>query len=75
MHLFKLLAKGGPLGLVHSMREAWVARRIQQVTLHMEMERDLHRQAMDHLRFQQRRLLDLQRDITYRAATYWRSLS
>ncbi len=74
MKLFKALIQGGPLGLFHALREAWVSNRIYRVVALMDQERELHRQNTELLRGEMQRLLLRQAHINQRAAAYWREL-
>lgn len=75
MKLFKALAQGGPVGLAHAVREAWIAHRIRHVSGLMEHERELHRENTAMLRAEMSRLVLRQANAAQRAATYWRGLS
>lgn len=75
MKLFKALIQGGPVGLAHTVREAWIARRIRQVSALMDQERELHRMHTQQLRTEFNRLLLRQAHITQRATSFWRALS
>ena len=74
MKLFKTLMKGGPVGLAHAVREAWIAHRISQVSELMDRESDLHRLHAQQLRSEFNRLLLRQAEATQRAASLWRAL-
>lgn len=75
MTLFKCLAQGGPVGLAHALREAWIAHRIRRVALFLDQERDLHREHMAQLHAELRRQAQRQVSATQRAAAFWRALS
>jgi hypothetical protein len=74
MTLFKRLAKGGPVGLAHALREAWTAHRIRSVARCLDQERELHREHMAQLQSELRRLVLRQACTTQRAAAFWREL-
>lgn len=74
MNFFKRLAQGGPVGLVHALREAWVAHQIRHVSMLMERERSLHLEHMAQLRGELNRLVLRQANATQRAAAFWRAL-
>lgn len=75
MKLFKALAQGGPLGLAHVLREAWIAHRLHRISTLMERERALHRLHMSQLRAERDRLALHQVSTTQRAAAFWRAMS
>lgn len=75
MKLFKALAQGGPVGLAHAVREAWIAHRIRHVSTMLEQETALHRENTAMLHREMNRLLLRQANAAQRAATYWRGLS
>lgn len=75
MKFFKAVTLGGPLGLAHALREAWVARRIRHIAWCIDQERSLHRAHMAQLRREQLALELRQAAITQRASAFWRSLS
>jgi cell division protein FtsL len=75
MKLFKALAQGGPVGLAHAVREAWIAHRIRQVITMLDQETALHRENQAMLNMEMNRLLLRQANAAQRAATYWRGLS
>lgn len=74
MTFFKSFIHGGPLGLTHALREAWIARRIRQVSALMDQERELHRMHTQQLRSEFNRLLLRQAHINQRATSFWRAL-
>lgn len=74
MTIFKSLAKGGPVGLVHAVREAWLASRIRHISALMDNERDLHREHMQQLRTEFNRLLLRKAGANQRATSFWREL-
>lgn len=74
MTFFKSFIHGGPLGLAHALREAWIARRIRQVSALMDQERELHRMHTQQLRTEFNRLLLRQAHINQRATSFWRAL-
>ena len=75
MTVLKTLVQGGPVGIAHALREAWLARRIRRVSTYMTRERELHREHVDQLRAELDALLARQVSATHRAASYWRALS
>ena len=75
MTLFKALVQGGPVGLVHALREAWIAHRIRQVSANLEQERELHRAHTTLLSLEMKRLLMRQTEVTHRATSFWRAMS
>lgn len=75
MKLFKAIAQGGPVGLAHAIREAWLARRIRRVSILMDRERQLHREHMAQLRAELDSLAVAKTSATNEAARYWRALS
>lgn len=75
MTLFKAITQGGPVGLVHAMRQAWLARRIRRVSTMMDRERLLHREHMAQLRAELDHLAAAKTAATNDAAQYWRALS
>ncbi len=75
MNVLKMLAIGGPVGLAHAVREAWVARRIRLVATYMDRERDLHREHMAQLRNELDALVSQQIRATARATSFWKGLS
>lgn len=50
MNYLKTLAFGGPVGVAHALREAWLARRMRRICTYMDRERALHREHMAQLR-------------------------
>lgn len=74
MKLFKAIVKGGPVGLVHALREAWIANRIKAVSTMLDRERELHRENTQQLRAELHKLALRQVQATQRAATFWRAL-
>ena len=75
MTLFKAITQGGPVGLAHALREAWLARRIRRVSILMDRERQLHREQMAQLRAELDALSVAKTTATNDAASYWRALS
>ena len=75
MNLLKILILGGPLGLAHALREAWVARRIRRIATYMDRERALHREYMAQLRAELDALQARQISSAARAASFWKGLS
>ncbi len=75
MPLFKSFVHGGPVGLAHAIREAWIAKRIRQVSTLIDLERELHREQTAQLRLELNRLLLRQADATQRATSFWRAMS
>lgn len=75
MTLFKAITHGGPVGLVHALRQAWLARRIRRVSMLMDRERQLHREHMALLRAELDALVVAKATATTDAASYWRALS
>ena len=75
MKLFKALAQGGPVGLVHAVREAWIAHRIRHVSAMQAQEAALLSENTAMLHQEMNRLLLRQANAAQRAATYWRGLS
>lgn len=75
MNVFKTLVHGGPVGLAHALREAWLARRMRCVAQLMARERQLHLQHMAQLRAEQDALHLRQISAASRAASFWRALS
>lgn len=75
MNVFKTIAIGGPVGLAHAVREAWVARRIRRIATYMDRERALHREYMAQLRAELDALQAQQISSTARAASFWKGLS
>lgn len=75
MTLFKALIQGGPLGLAHAVREAWIAHRIHQVSNHLDMERELHREHTAQLQHELKSLMLRQASVTQRATSFWRAMS
>lgn len=73
--LFKTFVVGGPLGLAHALREAWLAHRIHRVSTYITRERALHREHMEQLRAEQDALLARQVSATHRATSFWKGLS
>ena len=75
MNFLKTLALGGPVGLAHALREAWLARRMRRICTFMDRERALHREHMAQLRTELSALAERQADGAQRAARFWRALS
>ena len=75
MNVLKAIAIGGPVGLAHAVREAWVARRIRRIATYMDRERALHREYMAQLRAELDALQAQQISSTARAASFWKGLS
>lgn len=75
MKLFKAFVHGGPVGLAHAVREAWIAHRIRQVSSHLDMERELHREHTAQLQHELKGLMLRQVTVTQRAASFWRAMS
>ena len=75
MTVFKTIPIGGPVGLAHAVREAWVARRIRRIATYMDRERALHREYMAQLRAELDALQAQQISSTARAASFWKGLS
>lgn len=75
MKLFKSIVKGGPVGLLHAIREAWIENQIRSTAQMLNCERDLHRKNMQQLHSELNRLLLRQSNATQRAASFWRGLS
>lgn len=75
MNVLKAIAIGGPVGLAHVVREAWVARRIRRIAIYMDRERALHREHMDQLRAELDALQAQQISSTARATSFWKGLS
>lgn len=71
---FKALLQGGPVGMFHAMREAYISHRIHRVAILMDQERELHREHIELLRRQMNRLLLRHAHVTQRAASFWRAL-
>lgn len=74
MTIFKRFAKGGPVGIVHALREAWTAHQIRHVSMLMERERSLHLEHTAQLRGELNRLVLRQANAAQRAAAFWRAL-
>lgn len=75
MNVLKTLILGGPVGLAHAVREAWVARRLRRVATLMDRERALHREHMAQLRAELDALQSRQISSSARAASFWKGLS
>lgn len=75
MNFLKTLALGGPVGLAHALREAWLERRMRRICTYMDRERALHREHMAQLRAELSALAQRQASSAQRAARYWRALS
>lgn len=75
MNVSKSFVLGGPVGIAHALREAWIARRIRRVALYMDRERALHRAHMAQLRAELDALLARQISATARATSFWKGLS
>jgi hypothetical protein len=75
MKLLKALAMGGPVGLIHAAREAWIANRITHISAMLDRERALHRANTANLRGELNQLAMRQVRATQRASAFWRSLS
>ena len=75
MNVLKTIAIGGPLGLAHALREAWIARRMRRIATLIERERALHRENMALLRAELDALQSRQISTTARAASFWKGLS
>lgn len=75
MTLFKAITQGGPVGLVHALRQNRLERRIRRVSHLMDRERQLHREHMAQLRAELDRLAVAKTTATNDAASYWRALS
>lgn len=75
MNALKTLILGGPVGLAHAVREAWVARRLRRVASLMDRERALHREHMAQLRAELDALESSHISATARAASFWKGLS
>ncbi|UCV00723.1 hypothetical protein [Acidovorax radicis] len=75
MNLLKTIVIGGPVGLAHALREAWVARRVRSISTYMDRERDLHREHMAQLRAELDAMQAKQVSSTARAASFWKGLS
>ena len=75
MNVLKTLILGGPVGLAHALREAWVARRLRRVATLMDRERALHREHMAQLCAEMDALRLRQISSTARAASFWKGLS
>lgn len=71
----KTLIIGGPVGIAHALREAWLAGRMRRVSLYMDRERALHREHMAQLRAELDSLQASKTSAAARAASYWRALS
>lgn len=69
------LVRGGPVGLAHTLREAWLARRMRRISLYMYRERELHRKHMAEMKTEMDALIARQQSATARAAAYWSALS
>lgn len=74
MKLIKALVQGGPVGLAHAMREAWIAHRINAVANMLDQEQVLHRENTTQLRAELHKLALRQVRYTQRAAAFWRAL-
>ena len=70
----KALLLGGPLGLAHALREAYIARRIRRVAVCMDRERELHRMHMAQMRKELDALAQRQNSAAQRAAAHWSAL-
>ena len=75
MTLFKAITRGGPVGLVHAVRQAWLARRIRIVSNLMDRERQLHREHMAQLRAELDCLTAASNTAVNDAASHWKALS
>lgn len=75
MNVLKTIVVGGPLGLAHALREAWIARRIRSTATLMDRERALHREHMAQLRAELDALCSRQISSTARATSFWKGLS
>lgn len=74
MKVLKAIVQGGPMGLGHALREAWLARRIARVSACMDRERVLHRESMAQLRAEMDSLLLAKAGVVQRAAAFWKEL-
>lgn len=75
MKLMEALAKGGPVGLLHAARQAWLERRLRRISVFMERERALHQDHMAALRHEWTQVLDAQQRATAHAGQFWKALS
>ncbi len=74
-NVLKTLAQGGPVGVAHALREAWLAHRIRRVSLYMNRECALHREHMAQLRAELDALHARQISANARATGFWKGLS
>jgi hypothetical protein len=74
MSLLKALTVGGPLGLCHALREAFLNRRLAQINAHMLREREVHQEHMRLLRRQFDQVIDARQAANVRAAQFWKGL-
>ncbi|MFT4243535.1 MAG: hypothetical protein QM569_14780 [Acidovorax sp.] len=71
----KIYIQGGPVGLSHALREAWLDHRLRRVCTLMDRERALHREHMAQLRAELDALQARQISSTTRATSFWKGLS
>lgn len=75
MTLMETMVKGGPVGLLHAARQAWLERRMRRISVYMDRERAVHREHMAILRHEWTQVLDAQQAAKVQAAQYWKALS
>lgn len=74
MSPFKALIVGGPVGLCHALREAWLNRRLAQINAHLIREREVHQEHMAMLGHQFDRVIKARLAANVRAAEFWKGL-
>lgn len=74
MRLLKTLAQGGPMAVIHVLRQALIARRLQRVRSHIQSETALHRAQMAQLRAEQRALVVRLANAEARTTQFWQAL-
>ncbi len=74
MTLLKTLIHSGPVAVIHVLRQALIARRLQRVRSHIQSEMALHRAQMAQLRAEQSALVVRLANAEARTTQFWRAL-
>lgn len=70
----RIIALGGPVGLLYSLRLARIENRSVRVSELMDRERALHKAMMDNLRAELADTVKSHQAATVRAAAFWRAI-